>query len=91
MEKKRKIIAIINPISGTSNKEYVPQTISETIDNDKFDVIIRFTKSAGHATDLAKKAIQEKFYAVLAVGGDGTVNEIASALRDSDTALGMIG
>lgn len=90
MEKKRKILAVINPVSGTSNKEYVPRTISETIDNNKFDVVTRFTRYAGHATELAKKAIEEKFYAVLAIGGDGTVNEIASALRDSDTALGVI-
>ncbi len=90
MEKKRKILAIINPISGTSNKEYVPQTISRYVDNDKFDVTVRFTKYAGHATELANKAIEENFYAVLAIGGDGTVNEIASALRDSGTALGII-
>lgn len=90
MEKKRKILAVINPISGTSNKEYVPQTISGTIDNNKFDITVRFTNYAGHATELAKKAIEENFYAVLAIGGDGTVNEIASALRDSETALGII-
>ncbi|MGN0207469.1 MAG: diacylglycerol/lipid kinase family protein, partial [Muribaculaceae bacterium] len=44
----------------------------------------------GHATDLAKQAIKQGYYGVLAIGGDGTINEVAAALRDSDTALGII-
>lgn len=85
-----KILAIINPISGTSRKEYVPQVIDKIIDSNKYTVIVRFTQYPGHATELSKKAIEENFYAVLAVGGDGTINEVAAALKDSNTALGVI-
>lgn len=87
---KLKILAIINPISGTSKKEYVPETISRIIDSSTFDTTICFSERPGHATQLTKEAIAKNFYAVIAIGGDGTINEVASALRDSNTALGII-
>lgn len=90
MAGKRKILAVINPISGTSNKEFMPETIARCIDPDKFDVVVRFTQHASHATLLTEEAIKEGFYGVIAVGGDGTINEVAAALRDSSTALGII-
>ena len=90
MAGKRKILAVINPISGTSNKEFMPKTIARCIDPDKFDVVVRFTQHASHATLLTEEAIKEGFYGVIAVGGDGTINEVAAALRDSSTALGII-
>ncbi len=87
---KKRLIAIINPISGTSKKEYVPETLQRLIDKDKFDLTIRFTQRQGHATTLTKEAIEQEYYGVIAVGGDGTINEVASALCDSNTALGII-
>lgn len=90
MAGKRKILAVINPISGTSNKEFMPETIARCIDPDKFDVVVRFTQHASHATLLTEEAIKEGYYGVIAVGGDGTINEVAAALRDSSTALGII-
>lgn len=90
MDTRRKLLAVINPISGTANKQYIPETITEVIDESKWDVMIRFTQRPGHATDLAKQAIKQGYYGVLAIGGDGTINEVAAALRDSDTALGII-
>ena len=90
MAGKRKILAVINPISGTSNKEFMPETIARCIDPGKFDVVVRFTQHASHATLLTEEAIKEGFYGVIAVGGDGTINEVAAALRDSSTALGII-
>ena len=90
MTGKRKILAVINPISGTSNKEFMPETIARCIDTDKFEVVVRFTQHASHATLLTEEAIKEGFYGVIAVGGDGTINEVAAALRDSSTALGII-
>lgn len=90
MDKRKKLLAVINPISGTANKQYIPETITEVMDESKWDVMIRFTQCPGHATDLAKQAIKQGYYGVLAIGGDGTINEVAAALRDSDTALGII-
>lgn len=90
MDTRKKLLAVINPISGTANKQYIPETITEVMDKSKWDVMIRFTQRPGHATDLAKQAIKQGYYGVLAIGGDGTINEVAAALRDSDTALGII-
>ena len=90
MDTRKKLLAVINPISGTANKQYIPETITEVMDESKWDVMIRFTQRPGHATDLAKQAIKQGYYGVLAIGGDGTINEVAAALRDSETALGII-
>lgn len=48
------------------------------------------TVRAGDATQLARRAALEKLDAVIAVGGDGTVNEVANGLVDSPTALGVL-
>lgn len=87
---KKTLLAIINPISGTTKKEYVPEILERSIDKNKFDLTIRFTQRQGHATELTNEAIRQKFYGVIAIGGDGTINEVASALCGSDTALGII-
>lgn len=86
----RKILAVINPISGTTKKEYIPEIIERTIDKSKYRVSVRFTQYASHATELTSHAIKEGFHGVIAVGGDGTINEVAAALRDSNTALGIV-
>ena len=86
----KKILAIINPISGTSNKENVPDIVRQVLVDCDFDITIKFTEYAGHATELAKQAISENFYGVIAIGGDGTINEVASSLRDSNTILGIV-
>ena len=85
-----KILAIINPISGTENKEYIPDVINRCLGQAGRHVVVRFTQRASHATELTQAAISQGFEAVIAVGGDGTVNEVASALRDSPVALGIV-
>lgn len=90
MAYKKKIYAIINPASGTSKKQNLPHKIAEKFDAYEFDVHIFITGYAGHGYEIAKQAIADKVTYVIAVGGDGTVNEIASALVNSDVALGII-
>lgn len=89
-QEKKKILALINPISGTANKDYLPETIRQIVDSSLFDLSIRFTQRPNHAYQLAKEAAGNGYYGVIAVGGDGTVNETASALCDTDTALGIV-
>ncbi len=81
---------IINPRSGGKGKKSIPALIGRVIDKDKFDYDIRFTEYPGHAGLLAKEAVEEGLDAVVAVGGDGTVNEVARSLVHTDTALGVI-
>ncbi|MDR0186556.1 YegS/Rv2252/BmrU family lipid kinase [Prevotella brunnea] len=87
---KKKIIFIMNPISGSGDKDSVPEMIEKYIDKEQFDFHIETTKSAGHATEIAKKAVNENIDIVVAVGGDGTVNEVGRALVQTHTALGII-
>lgn len=84
------LVVIVNPISGRTSKHKVVSTISSCIDTAKYDVTIRFTSYAGHATKIAEKAVRDGVDVVVAVGGDGTVNEVARALVRTNTALGII-
>src|SRR5690348_16407177 len=51
---------------------------------------IEFTQGPGHATELAKDATQQGFDFVVAVGGDGTINEVARGLVGSATPMGIV-
>lgn len=87
---KKNILFIINPISGTANKDSMPSLIEKYIDKERFDVSMVFTEYAGHAQEIATQAKDNGVDVVVAVGGDGTVNEVARSLIDSKTALGII-
>ena len=87
---KKRITFIINPISGTQKKDHLPQLINEVIDHEQFDVELRTTEYAGHAAELARQFATEGTDVVVAVGGDGTVNEVARSLVHTETALGII-
>lgn len=86
----RTILFIINPKSGTDKKLYVRQIIGKKIDVSKFSYQVRYTEYAGHAEVLAREAVEKGTDIVVAVGGDGTVNEVARALIHTPTALGII-
>ncbi len=87
---KKNIVFILNPISGTVSKAGIPALIEERLDKDKFDYRIAATEYAGHATELASAAAKEGADIVVAVGGDGTVNEVGRALVNTDTAMGIL-
>ncbi|MBQ4520153.1 MAG: diacylglycerol kinase family lipid kinase [Bacteroidaceae bacterium] len=90
MNKKRSAIIIVNPISGTQNKKNVTEKINKYLDKDKYDYRIIPTQHAGHATEIAAQAVAEEIDLVVAVGGDGTINETARALVHTQTTLGII-
>ncbi len=87
---KKKIVFIMNPISGTSSKAAIPSLIDSVLDKELFEYEIRLTERAGHASVIATEAKNEHADIVVAVGGDGTVNEVGRALVHSDTALGIL-
>ena len=62
----------------------------QLLDSEQWLPNIAFTEYAGHATELARQYARMGFDAVVAVGGDGTVNEVARGLRDTQTAMGIL-
>ncbi|MER2997616.1 diacylglycerol/lipid kinase family protein [Pontibacter populi] len=81
---------IINPVSGTRSKVDVAARIKLYLDSQKHEHDIVYTDYAGHATELAQAAAAENYKIVVAVGGDGTVNEVARGLLYTNTALGVL-
>lgn len=90
MDEKKKISFIINPISGTQGKEQVLKWIDERLDKEKYAQEVVYTERAGHAVEIASQKAREGVHAVVAIGGDGTINEIARSLVHTQTALGII-
>ncbi|MGB0176600.1 MAG: diacylglycerol/lipid kinase family protein [Owenweeksia sp.] len=86
----KKTLFIINPISGTRDKSKIVEQIKREVSPSHFDYHIKFTKGPSHATDLAIEAAENKLELVVAVGGDGTVNETACGLVHTNTTLGII-
>lgn len=87
---KKKAVFIINLISGTSDKAAIPGLIDQYLDKTQFEYEIAVTQYAGHASEIAAKAKDGGVDVVVAIGGDGTVNEVARAIVHSSTALGII-
>lgn len=86
----KSILFILNPISGTVRKENIAQLIEHHIRKDLFSFEIRYTEYAGHAEEIAREAAQNHIDVVVAVGGDGTVNEVARGIVQTDTALAIV-
>ena len=86
----RRVTVIINPIAGVRPKNVIPGIVREVLPSDQFEVDIRFTEYAGHASEIAKEAVDKGFDSVVAIGGDGTINETAKSLIGSETALGIV-
>ncbi len=90
MDARRKILFIVNPVSGPRRNENKIALIREHCDKYIFDIHIAETKYKGHARDLALEAKEEAFDTVVAFGGDGTVNETAQPLVGSNIKFGII-
>ena len=81
-----KIRFIINTIAGTGKQKGVEDTIAKHLDN--YDIV--YTQKGGDATRLSAEAVSDDIDAVIAVGGDGTVNECLIGMVNTKTALGVI-
>lgn len=87
---KKRIWFIINPISGGRKKADLPAMVEQYLDHQIFDYTLKYTEFKGHAIDLAMEAVQEKIDIVCAVGGDGSVHEVGTALIGTTTQLAII-
>ncbi len=85
-----KYILIVNPISGSADKTALIAQIETVLKSKSVDFQIITTSYPGHARELAEQFGRETDTVIVAIGGDGTVNEIGSALLHSNTPLGLI-
>lgn len=83
-------LLLINPISGTRDKKGICDLTASRLKEAGIDLDIVHTQHKGHGAELARSAAERRVDIVVAAGGDGTVNEVASALMHTDTALGII-
>ncbi|MBT8189450.1 MAG: diacylglycerol kinase family lipid kinase [Bacteroidia bacterium] len=87
---RKRIKFIVNPFSVWSGNEGLHKLIKEHLDHDKYDYEYQETEYKGHAIELSALAVKDDFDIIVACGGDGTVNEVAQSLVNTDKVLGII-
>ncbi|MBB6236607.1 YegS/Rv2252/BmrU family lipid kinase [Pedobacter sp. AK013] len=90
MHTKINILFIINPISGGRGKLRIPGFIDQYLDKEKFSPNFVFSEYVGHAGELADEAATKNFDVIVAAGGDGTINEVASKVLKHHKILGIL-
>ena len=81
---------IINPISGGGKNKDIEDIINKYLDKQRFQYDIHITTHPLHAKEITKQAIKEDYEAIIGVGGDGTINEIASEVIGTNISIGII-
>jgi len=90
IELKKNITFIINPISGGKTKGRIPALISRYFNTDSYNTSIQITRSAEHTEELAKSSVEKGDDILVAVGGDGTINQLAKYVTGSKTNFGIV-
>lgn len=87
---RRRVRTILNPQAGQAHDQQALQSALQLWQEHGWDVELRSTEYAGHATELARSAAAASFDLVIAAGGDGTVNEVVNGLAGSATAMAAL-
>ncbi|MBK8347971.1 MAG: diacylglycerol kinase family lipid kinase [Saprospiraceae bacterium] len=87
---KKRIKFVTNPFSGSKHGKNIRSLLEKHLDKKIYDFDISFTNYTGHAIEISRNAALSGYFAVVAVGGDGTINEVAQGLKNSATALAVI-
>ena len=80
---------IVNPVAGASSTRRKWPRLSELLREVGLSFDYEYTEGVGHAVELAKGAVGDGYRYVVAVGGDGTVNEVANGILYSAAASSM--
>jgi len=85
------ILFIVNPISGIGRQNKIDKVIQENLDHDRFTFEIRYTQCVHDGTRVAREAVSEGIFdAIVAVGGDGSINDVVAGMKDSPVPMGII-
>jgi YegS/Rv2252/BmrU family lipid kinase len=89
-----RVKVIVNPVAGAHSTHRKWPIISKLLKRDGLSFDFEYTEGVGHAIELARAAASDGYQCLVAVGGDGTVNEVANGILHSTgatkTALGII-
>ena len=88
--KNRKIIYLVNPVSGTSTKEALLKVIEHISNERGIQHEFVHTNALGDYDFLADKILKEQVTDIVIIGGDGTVNQVVNALRHLPVTFGII-
>lgn len=86
----RRIAFIVNPRAGTNLQRHIRESVDKHLNHKRFEYDFKFTERAEHARELALESVAEGYDIVTAVGGDGSINEVASALVGTSAVLGIV-
>ncbi|NHN24984.1 diacylglycerol kinase family lipid kinase [Flavobacterium jejuense] len=86
----QKLHFIVNPISGKGNHLITEQLVRSYFDTSEYEIQVSASKYEKHAIELTQLAILDKPDVIIACGGDGTINEVASGLVGSTIQFGII-
>ncbi len=89
---REKIIIIVNPVSGVRKGRMgeLSELVEHSLDLERFDPEIKITRYAGHGAEIAQEGLESGIRRFIVVGGDGSINEVAEKLVDTDAILGII-
>ena len=85
----KKILFIVNPVSGKGKQKNIASVIERYLDKDRFSFELKFTKNENHAREIILKQ-QNYFDILIAVGGDGAVNQMGALLINSQVIFGIV-
>jgi YegS/Rv2252/BmrU family lipid kinase len=86
----KQVFFIVNKFSGTGFKPELENMFADACKANTFEYELEYTQGPGHATQLAREAVRAGFEKIVAVGGDGTVNEVAQGVIHQPAAMGII-
>jgi YegS/Rv2252/BmrU family lipid kinase len=88
--KPKRVLFVVNPMAGWHLQRQVEDSLDRHLNHRKFIYGVRYTEKPGHAAELAREAVAEGYEIIVAVGGDGSINEVASALLHTEAVLGIV-
>ena len=81
---------IISAGAGPGDNTKAAERLADIFKDDQIDTDISLARSGAEVIELARQAVSEPYNVIVAAGGDGTVNSVASAVIESDKILGVL-
>lgn len=87
---KSKMLIIANPAAGANRASKIIPLVEEILKKKGIDYVFEITRCKGDETGIAKEGVKNGFNLIVALGGDGTVNQVVNGIMGSGVTLGII-